>query len=358
MRICFIGPANSSHIEKWCDWFSSHGHEIHVISFTPGNPPNACVHLINVGVDAKGSDVGKLKYLLTGKNIRALVSSIRPDIVNVHYASSYGVAAAIGGVKNYILSVWGSDIYEFPKKSSLHKALLKYSLKRARWLFSTSRAMAAEAGKYTDKKFEITPFGVDMDLFDPVRRNRKDDDFIVGTVKSLSDTYGIRYILEAVAAVKNEDEIPVKLRIAGKGPQEEEYRKLADDLGIAEITTWLGFISQSEAAVEWANMDLAIIPSEAESFGVSAVEAQSCSAAVIISDIPGLMEATDPGVTSKVVPVKDAGAIADAIKELYREPEARIKMGIEGRKYVKANYEIDRCFQHIEELYLQIKDNM
>lgn len=359
MRICFIGPANSSHIEKWCDWFSSRGHEIHVISFTPGNLPNASIHLIDLGVDAKGSDAGKLKYLLTGRKIKSLVESIHPDIVNVHYASSYGVAAALSGVKNYVLSIWGSDIYEFPNKSPLHKALLKYSLKRADCLFSTSKAMAIEAGKYTGKGFEITPFGVDMDMFDPARRSRKDNDvFIVGTVKSLSDIYGIRYILEAVAAIKKEGEIPVRLRIAGKGPQEDEYRKLADSLGISDITTWLGFISQPEAAVEWANMDLAIIPSESESFGVSAVEAQSCGTAVIISDIPGLMEATDPGVSSKVVPGKDPKAIADAIKDLYRDPETRKKMGIEGRKYVRANYEIDRCFQNIEELYLQIKDSM
>ena len=48
-------------------------------------------------------------------------------------------------------------------------------------------------------------------------------------------------------------------------------------------------------------MDCAIIPYESESFGVSAVEAQACSCPVIISDIPGLMEATNPGVTSLVV---------------------------------------------------------
>ena len=358
MRICFIGPANSSHIEKWCDWFCSHGHEIHVISFTPGNLPNAAIHLIDVGIDVKGNDASKLKYLLMGGRIRKLIHRIRPDIVNAHYASSYGVATALSGAKNYVLSIWGSDIYEFPNKSPLHKLLLKYSLNRAGHLFSTSKAIAIEAGKYTEKDFDITPFGVDMELFDPIKRNRNDNDgFIVGTVKSLSDNYGIRYILEAVAEVKREGEIPVRLRIAGKGPQEEEYRKLADDLGIADITSWLGFISQTEAAVEWANMDLAIIPSESESFGVSAVEAQSCGTAVIISDIPGLMEATNPGVTSRVVPRKDPVAIAGAIKDLYRDTETRKKMGIEGRKYVRANYEIDRCFQHIEEIYLQIKDS-
>ena len=359
MRICFLGPASNVHIIKWCGWFSSHGHEVHVISFIPGEISDAKVHLIDIGVDVKGSDAGKLKYLLTGGKIRKLVREIQPDIVNVHYASSYGAAAAMSGLKGYVLSVWGSDVYDFPKKSPLHKALLKYSLRRAGYLFSTSRAMAEETSKYTSKRFEITPFGVDMELFSPDKRTREDDStFVVGTVKSLSDKYGIRYLLEAVAAVKKKGEIPIRLRIAGKGPQEEEYRRLAERFGISDITDWLGFISQAEAATEWANMDIAVIPSalESESFGVAAVEAQACGTAVIISDIPGLMEATKPGLTSKVVPREDAAAIAAAITILYRDKALREKMGAEGSRFVRANYELDQCFLNIEKLFNEIKD--
>ena len=84
----------------------------------------------------------------------------------------------------------------------------------------------------------------------------------------------------------------MQLRIAGKGPQENEYKALAKELGIENITNWLGFIPQEQAALAWACMDCGILPSESESesFGVSAVEAQACCTPVIISDIPGLME--------------------------------------------------------------------
>ena len=99
--------------------------------------------------------------------------------------------------------------------------------------------MADEAGRYTDKKFEITPFGVDMKLFHPDKRTGgeaerlsvlKKEDFVVGTVKALSDKYGISYLLKAVAEVRKHTVIPIKLRIAGKGVQEEEYRQLAETL--------------------------------------------------------------------------------------------------------------------------------
>ncbi len=352
MKICFIGPASSAHIKKWAAWFMNRGHDIHVISFLPGEIEGVTVHCVDAKVNPKGSDLGKTRYLLYARKIRKLIKRIKPDIINAHYASSYGLVTALSGVKNYILSVWGSDIYGFPRKSPLHKALLKYSLKKATWLFSTSRAMAEEASKYTGKEFAITPFGVDIDLFNPDKRLRSDQkEFIVGTVKSLSDTYGIRHILEAVAEIKSEGTIPIKLRIAGKGPQEEEYRQLAHNLGVDDITAWLGFISQEEAAGEWANMDVGVIPSINESFGVAAIEAQACGIPVIVSDVPGLMEATVPQISSIVVPKKDSRSIALAIRELYEDQEKRQKMGQAGVDFVRSTYELNNCFMRIEDLF-------
>ncbi len=120
-------------------------------------------------------------------------------------------------------------------------------------------------------------------------------------------------------------------------------------MGLDDLLTWLGFISQEEVANEWANFDCAIIPSE--SFGVSAVEAQSCGCPVIISDIPRLMEATKPGETSMVIPRGHVDALAEAIVKLYRNPDLRKKMGEAGRAYVRKNYELNDCFAKVEAMF-------
>lgn len=356
MKICFIAPADNYHTQKWCKWFSANGYQVEVISFTKGDIQNCVVHYIDCGVDVNQSDSKKIKYLFQVWKVHNLIKKIKPDIINAHYASSYGSVAALACLSSYYLSVWGSDIYDFPKKSIFHKLLLKFSLWRATYLFSTSKAMAKEAAKYTSKKFEITPFGVDCTLFNPNKRTRKDCDgkFVVGTVKSLSPKYGIATLLKAVSLVKKSSMIHnLELRIAGKGPYEAEYKRLASDLGIDDITVWLGFISQEEAAVEWANMDCAIIPSESESesFGVSAVEAQACGTATIISDIPGLMEATKPGLTSVVVRRGDVEELAKKISELYIDYKMRIDIGNKGRKFVSKNYELNKCFNKITKIY-------
>lgn len=358
MKICFLAPSNSAHTKKWCRYFVSRGHEVHVVSFCNEQIENVKVHYVNSGADTGGGDAQKLKYLLKARLIRKIILDIMPDIINVHYATSYGAVAALAGLKGYVLSVWGSDIFEFPKRSFLHRTLLKFSLSKAKYLFSTSQAMADEAKLYTKKEFVITPFGVDMELFNPRKRIRHGESFVVGTVKSLAPIYGIDLLLKAVAQVHNfNPEIPIRIRIAGQGPSEKEYHELAKYLGIDEITQWLGVISQQQAAYEWANMDVAVICSNMESFGVAAVEAQASGVPVIISDIPGLKEATKPDYSSVVIPKGDINAIANALRNLYKDEAKRKSMGYCGRVYVEKKYEYNACFKIIEDCFERIMEN-
>lgn len=353
MRICFVAPANNYHTKKWVNWFLGRGHEVHVISFIKDTIPGATVHFIDTGADANDSNLKKIKYLFTGKKIRKIIDFIRPDIVNAHYATSYGAAMALSGYHPYILSVWGADVYDFPNEGPLQKSLLKFSLNKADYLYSTSKAMAEEGKKYTDKPFVITPFGVDMNLFSPDKRTREEHDgtFVIGTVKSLTPKYGIDTLLKGAALVnKTHPDYNLRVRIAGKGQSESELKALAKRLGIDHITEWLGFISQEDAAKEWANMDIGIVASSAlsESFGVSAIECESCETPVIISDIPGLEEATNPQKTSVVIPIKDYKSLARAIEHLYEDESLRKQMGYFGRKFVREKYEINDCFKQIE----------
>ena len=360
MKICFLAPSNNYHTRKWCEWFLSHGYEIVVISLTDGSIDGVKVYNLLDEFDPNSSDFKKLKYFSAINKIKKIIRTEQPDTISVHYASSYGLLAALAGSKDLKLSVWGSDIFEFPKRSPIHKALLKYALSRASIVLSTSEYMAKETKKYTKKDVVVTPFGVDMDLFDPNKRTRmKDDDtFVIGTVKSLKPVYGIDHLIRAVGVIKREHpNLKLELRIAGDGPSEKEYMELAQAVGLGKTIKWLGFISQDQAAKEWADMDLGVIYSNEESFGVSAIEAQACGTPLVISDAPGLIETTRPSKSSIVVERGQEEKLAEVIAGLISNKKKLNDMGKNGREYVKDRYEINKCFFYIEKIICSKQSN-
>lgn len=384
IRLLFFAHANSYHTVKWSRFFSERGFRICVLTLEECTNqelltiPNVEVHFLENGSARMGAESQKLGYLTTVKRAKQLMAEFNPDIVHAHFASSYGLICALSCKQPFYLSVWGNDVYRFPRKTPLHRALLKHALSRCTWLFSTSEAMAAETHKYTRKPIEITPFGVDMELFNPAAgqaakasadaataagegaagEGAAGKRVVVGTVKSLEPKYGIDVLLRAVRMTLDvRPDLDLQLRIAGEGTKADEYRALADELGLHDRVAWLGFISQPEAAAEWAGFDIAAVPSidESESFGVSAVEAQACGTALVISDIPGLMEACNGGKNALVVPRGNAEELAAAIIELADNPRLRASMGAQGRAYVEQAYEVTACFEKVLKIY---EDNL
>lgn len=351
-RIIFLAPSSNYHTKKWCSYFYSQGYEVHVISLTPEKIPNIQVHYLLQSNNSNDNEFRKLKYLTTLTKLNGLIRKIKPDIVSVHYATSYGLLAALSNIKKYSLSVWGTDVYAFPRKSVIHKQIIKFCLKKASVLLSTSHAMAKECKHYTNRSFYITPFGVDIDVFHPGKKEKESSEkFIISTLKSLSPEYGIDVLLKAVKDIRDfHPYIPIQVNVAGKGPSEDILKRMSKDLELEGCINWLGFISQDEIAETLRNSDIAVIPSYRESFGVSAVEAQACGIPVVITDVEGLKEATSPGETSIVVNTGDYKGLSKAIVQLYENESIRKKMGESARKIVCEKFEYQKCFRNIEEI--------
>ena len=62
MNICFLAPANNYHTIKWCNWFSSRGHKVSVISFVKGSIEGAQIYYIDSGTETNAPDIKKVKY--------------------------------------------------------------------------------------------------------------------------------------------------------------------------------------------------------------------------------------------------------------------------------------------------------
>ena len=114
MRICYLSSASSPHTIKWCNFFSNKVHEAHLISFDKGEIENVKVHHVELKIDSSSSRIKKIKYLFAFKRISNIINDIQPDILHAHRATGYAFVAAMSGFHQYILSVWGSDVYDLP----------------------------------------------------------------------------------------------------------------------------------------------------------------------------------------------------------------------------------------------------
>lgn len=357
MKICYLADIKSAHTHKFLNYFVKKGYDIHVISLGKGEYNGVKVHSLDIEDNVmKGkSEKGKVGYLKKIKKVKELINEIKPDILHAHYASSYGLLGALANYHPYIISVWGSDVYDFPIKSPIHKMIIKYNLKKADYILSTSNVMKKETEKYTNKEIKVTPFGVDINKFYP--NKVESDEIIIGTIKTLEEKYGVQYLVKAFKQVKEENkDLDIKLRIGGKGSQEDYLKNLCRELHIENDVTFLGFVKPDDVIKEFQRFDISVFPStlDSESFGVAAVESEACGTPVIVSNVGGLMESTKPNETSLVIEKKSVEDLAEKLNILVRDKDLRIKMGKAARKFVEDNYSLEKNFEYINKIYLHM----
>ena len=371
MRVLLLSDPNSSHTVKWARSLAEHNLDIGLVGLSPHrgayyeNYSN--IQLFSLGIDnnltqANIGKLSKISYLRAFPKVRQAIQAFKPDIVHAHFATSYGLLGALSRFHPFVLSVWGADIFDFPKLSKLHRNLVKYNLRMADKILSTSQVMATETCKYTDKPIEVTPFGIDFEVFKPLPVDNifGENDIVIGTIKTLRKKYGIDYLIKTFKLVKDKHaDLPLKLLIVGGGVEEERLKNLVGDLQIQDDTVFTGLVNFDQI-VPYHNMlsiflSLSILDSE--SFGVAVIEASACETPVVVSDVGGLPEVVEPGVTGFVVPARDPEQAALALEKLVLDEALRRKMGQAGRKRVKQLYNWDDNVAQMIDIYERVLTN-
>lgn len=360
LNLLLLSDPSSPHTIKWARSLGDAGVNLLIVglgSYTGNHydhQPAVRVVTLNQEIIQHEGRVSKLSYLRALPLIRKLIQTFRPDILHAHYASSYGLLGALSGFHPFILSVWGSDVFSFPNRSCLHRSILKFNLARADRILSTSHAMAQETRRYTQKSIEVTPFGIDLQQFrpQPVRSLFAPEDIVIGMVKTLDKKYGIEYAVRAFGEVREKrPALPLKLLIVGGGRLESELRRLVDDLGLRAVTKFTGSVPYDDTPHYHNMLSISVAVSENESFGVSVLEASACERPVVVSNVGGLPEIVEHGVTGLVVPSKNPHAAAASIQRLVDDAPLRKNMGAAGRKRVQSLYNWDDNVRQMLNIY-------
>lgn len=189
------------------------------------------------------------------------------------------------------------------------------------------------------KKIVVLPFGVDTERFTPGGEEESNSVFFLSRLDRFHRYKGIEYLLKAVHRVSKR--VPVKLYIGGSGELLEEYRGLADSLGIGGSVVFLGGLDDSAVLEYYRKCALFVLPSvsqKQEGFGLVAVEAMACAKPVVVSDITGVAaKVRETGAGIVVKPGNDE-ELAAALIDVLSDATTRKEMGDRALRLVKENY--------------------
>ena len=167
MKILILANPLSSHTIKWVNSLNARGIEIYLFGLNSYNKnsfnKNVTIEILDVPKKLQSNKDGsfsKIIYLTAIGKIKRFIKKIQPDVLHAHYVSSYGLLGALANFHPLIVSVWGTDIYYIPEKNIFYQKLIEFSLSKADKILSTSRAMAVQTEKFTNKKIEVIPFGI------------------------------------------------------------------------------------------------------------------------------------------------------------------------------------------------------
>ncbi|MBI2050280.1 MAG: glycosyltransferase family 4 protein [Parcubacteria group bacterium] len=201
-----------------------------------------------------------------------------------------------------------------------------------------------------DKKFRVIPIGVDFERFTFNPAPRENIVLFVGGLDRAHYFKGVEYLIKAFSLVARPPLGPllntrgeVRLVIAGKGELAEQYKKLAQELGVSGRVNFAGGVSDEELMKLYQTAAVTVLPSidQSESFGIVLAESMAAGTPVITSNLPGVRSVYEDGVSGITVPIKDEQALAAAISTVLADPSKRAVMGKAARALAEKRYNWD-----------------
>jgi N-acetyl-alpha-D-glucosaminyl L-malate synthase BshA len=149
----------------------------------------------------------------------------------------------------------------------------------------------------------------------------------------------------------SESRFRVKLVMCGDGPERDDAEALAGELGVADRVAFVGKQPQSQIREYLSVADLLLLPSQSESFGLTALEAMACEVPVIATRVGGIPEVVEDGGCGFLFDIGEIDGMAKAGLSVLIDDAQRRRLGARGRDIAVSNFTTDRIIPQYERLY-------
>lgn len=173
---------------------------------------------------------------------------------------------------------------------------------------------------------------------------------IIGCVARLRVEKGQKILIEAFAEVVKT--MPAaQLLMIGDGPDKSELLRLTEVLGVSQNVIWLGRQDQADVYRLYGVMDVVVVPSLFEGFGLTAAEAMAAGLPVIASDIDGLAEVVLDGETGILFPAGNSQALAASLIQMHNNPKLAKEFGKNSQERVRTYFMLEQFSESMLALY-------
>jgi glycosyltransferase involved in cell wall biosynthesis len=355
MKICLISEAKSIHTQRWAGGLAKSGCDIHLVSSSKAYIPGIKIHYQPI------YDRNPIQQVINNSRIKRLFAMLRPDIFHLFglfSVFSLGTMILINNLNNLVVSLWGSDVVAASDVESYKDLYIKkYLLNKADHLIAVSEYLKQETKKYlyNPKEIEVVPWGINSSHFYPKVRHNNQKVIKLGFAKKLHKLSGPDVALKAFKYACERFNNKLLLRIAGDGPMISHLKNEAAKMGIADHIEWIGWLASTKSLREfYQSIDVFLMPSRRESYGVAALEAGASGLPVVASNFGGIPEIVIHGETGLLVTSENWVEFGEAILTLAKNQELRIKMGRNARLRAENEFNWDFSLSKMVKIYNQL----
>lgn len=300
--------------------------------------------------------------LPSSARLRGLLTDLAPDLVHHHYAGMMmrrctSVARELG-LKQVSTYHFGPEVLTQPLPMRPLRGWVQRQMvdmnNRCDLVISPSSALVPKLQalgftapiRYIPNPVAFAPA--------PDLQRTSDAAFTVLFAGRLGIEKNVQLLLKAFAELRHS--MPARLRIAGRGPEDEKLRKLATELQISADVDFLGFLDHAALSREYAGCDIFVLPSLQEVQPLVAIEAMWFGRPVILtSALAAAAELVTSRKNGDIVDPHDPSDLAAKLKYMAEQPALRHAMGVQAREHAQ-QFKLSVVVNAVEAAYVEILD--
>lgn len=345
---------------------AARGHEVHFITYQqpfrlPSYLPRIFFHEVDVG------RYPLFEYppydLALAVRMHEVVLSRDLDLLHVHYAIPHATSAWIaremlrqgGSDVKVVTTLHGTDITIVGQDPS-YRPITKFSIEKSDRITAVSRYLRDETLQTfgcTSCQVDVIPNFIDPAVYDrslyaaPVLPGVPPGHRVLMHISNFRAVKRVQDVVRVFARVCRE--VPSVLVMVGDGPDRVAAQEEARRLDVHDSVHFLGKLES--VAPLLAGADLFLLPSQSESFGLSALEALACGVPVVAANVGGLPEVVRDGETGALRPVRDVESMAAAAVDILTDAPRWRAMSDAAARDARARFSLDRILAQYEQLY-------